>query len=184
MNEIFVAVIADPPLATETARRVRAYLCDGNSFDAWFVGEGTGDDFSLVSEDGNATIDGQLTPDSTTGTFTVTGNDALSYTADRPTGRGGLYNLYIRDDLSAFGASAGGNAIVLDVDSAAEQAAALFLLPNGETQTTSAPVLAYPTLGDVAARLIVLGGTDNHLRGATRVQESRRRKEFVSVCEV
>src|SRR4051794_6501416 len=58
MNEIFVAVIADPPMATGTAQRVRAYLCDGHSFEAWFVGEAAGDDFSLTSEDGNATIEG------------------------------------------------------------------------------------------------------------------------------
>lgn len=182
MDEIFVAVIAETPAAAATARRVRAYLCDGHSFDAWFVGEIDGDDFDLTSEDGTATIAGQLTADAANGTFTVADGEAVPFAADRAAGRGGLYNLYIRDDLSAFGASHSGSAVVLTID--ADQGTALFLLPNADTQAITAPVIAYPTLGDVAARLIVLDGTDNHLRGATRVTESRKRKDFVFVCEV
>lgn len=177
LDEIFVAIVADAPAPGMAERRVRAYLCDGRSIDEWFTGEVAGDGFALTSEDDDAELMAELTADGVEGTFTLAGGEAIPFQAGRPTGRGGLYNVYIRDDRSAFGASAGGNAFAMEIVD--DQAESLFLLANGETEAMAAPVITYPTAGDVAVRLIVLDGEEQHMRGSTRSKDD---KGFFLVC--
>jgi len=177
-DEIFVAIVADAPLAGAMERRVRAYLCDGRSIDEWFVGEVAGNNVSLSSEDGDAEIEAEMTADGVTGTLSLAGGEPLAFAADRPTGRGGLYNMYIRDDGSAFGASAGGNAFFMDV--VGDQAEGLFLFPDGTTEEAAAPVITYPEVNQVAVRLIVLDDATSHMRGSSRSNDGK--KDFWLVC--
>jgi hypothetical protein len=177
-DEIFVAIVADAPAPRAAQRRVRAYLCDGRSIDEWFVGEVDGNSATLSSEDDDAEFAAEMTADGVTGTFALAGGEPLAFTADRPTGRGGLYNVYIREDLSAFGASAGGNAYFTEI--ADDQARGVFLLANGTTEEAVAPVIMYPQVGEVAVRLIVLDDATSHMRGSTRSKDDK--KDFWLVC--
>ena len=177
-DEIFVAIVADAPSTGATQRRVRAYLCDGRSIDEWFVGEVAGNNVALSSEDGDAEIEAEMTADGVTGTITLASGEPMAFTADQPTGRGGLYNVYIREDLSAFGASAGGNAYFTEI--ADDQARGLFLLANGTTEEAVAPVITYPQVGEVAVRLIVLDDPTSHMRGSARSNDGK--KDFWLVC--
>jgi hypothetical protein len=174
-NEIFVAVVADPP-ADAAARRVRAYICDGLDVDEWFVGEIEGDSFTLSSEDGDAELSADLTDESVTGTFTLPGEAAREFEATRPAGKGGLYIVYIREDRTAFGASARGVAYFNEI--VGDQGEGLFVLPNGETEAVTVPVIRYPPVGDVSCRLIVLDEANTHMRGGSVKKKDDGKSQF------
>jgi hypothetical protein len=175
-EEIFVAVVAEPPAVGSAARRVRAYLCDGLGIDEWFVSEIEGNSFTLTSDDGDAVISAELTNGSVTGTFALPGEAAREFEATRPTGKGGLYIVYIRADHSAFGASARGVAYFNEI--VGDLAEGLFVLPNGETEAVTAPVIRYPPVGDVECRLIVQDEADTHMRGSSLEKGSSGKPEF------
>jgi hypothetical protein len=177
LHDLFVAVVAD--LLATGARRVRAYVCDGHGLDVWFMGEAPDAQVSLTSEEGDAALTAELATDAVGGTVTLADGTVHAFTATPPVGRGGLYTLYIRADRSAFGASASGTALFLDIRG--DQATSLFAFPDGTTDVTTAPVLAYPEEGEVGARLIALDAADSHLRGTTRRKGST--KSPVLVCE-
>ena len=100
--DAFVALVADLPEGEGDERQVRAYLCDGQTVSDWFWGSVDGNDLSLSSDNG-AQLEGQLTPDTATGTITDPNGDPVPFEASLATGIAGLYNV----DLSSNGALSG-----------------------------------------------------------------------------
>ena len=98
----FVAVVVAE--AQEGAREVRAYLCDGESINEWFTGTAEGNDLDLTSE-GEARLEGSLTPEAATGTITLEDGASFDFTADLATGIAGLYNVNLLPDGQVTGTS-------------------------------------------------------------------------------
>lgn len=100
----FVALVADEPQDGEEAREVRAYLCDGLTINEWFRGSVTGDDLDL-SSDNEVRLEGQLTGDAATGTFTPPNGNSVPFEASPATGIAGLYNVTLSPEGTLSGTS-------------------------------------------------------------------------------
>ena len=100
----FVALVADVPEGDGDEREVKAYLCDGQTVSDWFWGSVVGNDLSLSSDSG-AQMEGQLTPDTASGTITDPNGDSVSFDAPLATGIAGLYNVSVSSDGTLSGTS-------------------------------------------------------------------------------
>jgi hypothetical protein len=91
-KDAFVALVSEKPKEGEEKREVRAYLCDGQKINEWFVGQARTNKLKLSSE-GGARLDARLTDAAATGTITLpNGNGkALSFEAPPATGVEGFY---------------------------------------------------------------------------------------------
>ena len=105
-EDAFVAIVAaSPEEEGEDEREVRAYLCDGREVTEWFTGTATGNELDLSSE-GGARLEGNLTPEASTGTITLEdGERSFDFTAELATGVAGLYNVTISDEGRVRGTS-------------------------------------------------------------------------------
>jgi hypothetical protein len=162
-DEIFVAVLIDSPIAPSTARRVRAYLCDGRQITEWYVGETVTDDVTLDSDDGDARIELALSSERVSGSFQLSDGNGYEFSATRPTGRGGLFRIFLTEDLVGFGASERGTLLNYRIEDGV--ATGMFVFADGRTDEFSVPTTDLET-GHF--RLLVLDSDDsNHLRGSS-----------------
>ena len=113
-----VAVIAGEPAQGESSREVRALIygdtdnpvdTDGKTtaISEWFVGSAAGNDLDLSSE-GGAQFQGELTPESATGTITLPDGTSVPFDAAPATGAAGYYDVTIAPDDQVTGTSASG----------------------------------------------------------------------------
>jgi transposase-like protein len=108
-TEAFVAVVAEPAGDKQQSRReVQIYLADGRRLSEWFVGSISDNSFVAKSDDGDAEAKGKLSPDSVAGTVELPDGKTARFTASRPAGAAGLYDLSISRRGKLTGASAGG----------------------------------------------------------------------------
>lgn len=90
--DTFVALVAEEPQEGGDTREVRAYLCDDESINEWFVGSASGDELQLTSESGVQLL-ARLTGESSTGTVTLTDGRSFPFEALPATGIPGLYDV-------------------------------------------------------------------------------------------
>ncbi len=108
--DALVAVVAASPQEAEGGedqREVRAYLCDGNEINEWFTGTATENDLDL-SSDGGSRLEGNLTPDTASGTITLSDGRSLPFAAELASGVAGLYDVTVSDDGLLHGSSESG----------------------------------------------------------------------------
>jgi hypothetical protein len=104
-EDALVAIVAASPDEAEGQERdVRAYLCDGKRVSEWFTGKADGNELNLLSE-GGARLEGNLSPEVSTGTITLKDDRTLTYTADLATGIAGLYNVTVSNEGRVRGTS-------------------------------------------------------------------------------
>jgi hypothetical protein len=104
-EDAFVAIVAASPDEEEGQERdVRAYLCDGKRISEWFTGRADANELNLISE-GGARLEGNLSPEASTGTITLKDDRTITYTADLATGIAGLYNVKVSDEGRVRGTS-------------------------------------------------------------------------------
>jgi hypothetical protein len=102
--DAFVAIVAASPEEEGQERDVRAYLCDGKRVTEWFTGMAEGNELDLSSE-GGARLEGNLTPETSTGTITLDGGESFTFTADLARGVAGLYNVTVSEEGQLRGIS-------------------------------------------------------------------------------
>lgn len=90
---------------------VTAYVCDGQSVATWFKGKANGDgSIDLTSADGSK-LQGTLSGDTFSGSFTPAGGAAQAYTASKASGDAGLYRL---EETADGGTVVGGWVVLAD----------------------------------------------------------------------
>jgi hypothetical protein len=103
----YVAVVAAGPQDAEGGgdeREVRAYLCDGNEINEWFMGTAAENQLDLSSDRGSL-LEGNLAPDTSTGQITLSDGRAFPFAAELAEGVAGLYDVTISDDGLLHGSS-------------------------------------------------------------------------------
>jgi hypothetical protein len=103
-----VAVVAAPAKEGQQQRDVNVYVCDGDGINEWLPGSVTGENFKLVSDDGDAEVTGKLTRSGVTGTVELPNGKSLDFQAKPATGPGGLYAITVRPDGRMTGTSSTG----------------------------------------------------------------------------
>lgn len=170
--DALVAVVAAGPQEAEGGedeREVRAYLCDGNEINEWFTGTATENDLDL-SSDGGSRLEGNLTPDTSTGQITLSDGRTFPFAAELATGVAGLYDVTVTDDGLVHGSSETGGRLEGQVakepnEEGSYPVTGTFTASNGQTQEIEAFALdAEPAVG----RWVVLN--DGQVRGGKRSQ--------------
>ena len=104
----YLALVVSSPQQASTSPQVRAYLCDGESINAWLTGnEEPANTLDLSSDDG-ANLKGELSPNEATGTLTLADGRALAFSIPQATGIEGLYDMTLNSDGQMSGTSEGG----------------------------------------------------------------------------
>jgi hypothetical protein len=161
----FVAVVAAPPAAGEEEREVEVLVVDGSSVSEWFSGPISDNAFVAESEDGDAEARGKLTAETVTGTVELSDGTRVRYSAGRPAGAAGLYDLSISRRGKLTGASAGGLGLRGTIK--LPEGTGTLRLADGrrlKLNISEAPATDLAHLGAGQVRLIVL--PDGQLSGA------------------
>ena len=161
----FVGIVVSP-VGEGSDRTVDAFVCDGEAVCEWFSGSAADNEFTIDSDDGDATVTGTLSGDGVKGTIELGGGSELTYKTEPAAAVTGVYELKVADDGDLRGASATGVALKGE-SSLPEPGPGTLELADGEqleleisANTDSDPVGLKP--GQV--RLIIL--PDGELRGA------------------
>lgn len=167
----FIAVVAAPAAAGEDEREVELFVVDGSSVSEWFSGPISDNAFVAKSDDGDGEASGKLTAETVTGTVELSDGKKARYTAGRPAGAAGFYDLSFTPAGKLKGASAAGLGVTGRIN-----------LPNGtgtlkladgrrlKFTISEAPAADLARLGAGQVRLIVL--PDGELRGAGKSRPS------------
>ena len=170
-EDAFVAIVAaSPEEEGEDEPEVRAYLCDGRDVTEWFTGTASGNELDLSSESG-ARLQGNLTPEASTGTITLEdGERFFDFAAELATGVAGLYNATVSDEGQVRGISETGGEIEGQVadepqaEGGGYPVSGTITSPDGETQDFEA--FASSDEAGEEFRWIVL--EDGEVKGASK----------------
>jgi len=165
----YLALVVSSPQQASTSPQVRAYLCDGESINAWLTGnEEPANTLDLSSDDG-ANLKGELSPNEATGTLTLADGRALAFSIPQAIGTEGLYNMTLNPDGQMSGTSEGGGNTLEGRLGDRQQEDGRYLLSgtitsaDGETQDFQA--LATPdTTGEIRG-IFVGNGADGRFIG-------------------
>jgi hypothetical protein len=104
----FVAVLASPATEGQKRRDVELFVVDGERVSAWFSGQISNNAFVAKAGDGDAEARGKLSEESATGSVELPGGKRVRYSAGRPAGAAGFYDLNVTPAGKLKGASAAG----------------------------------------------------------------------------
>jgi hypothetical protein len=107
-GDAFVSVVAAPAAAGQEERDVELFVVDGSRISEWFSGSISDNAFVAKSDDGDAEARGKLSAKMVTGTVELPDGKTVRYTARRPGGAAGLYNLSVNPAGKLKGTSAAG----------------------------------------------------------------------------
>lgn len=173
-EDAFVAIVAaNPDEEGGQERDVRAYLCDGERVSERFTGTADGNELNLISE-GGAQLEGNFSPEASTGTITLKDDRTITYTADLATGIAGLYNVTVSDGGRVRGTSETGGLLEGQIgeeplEEPLEKEGAYLIIgtitsPDGQTLDLRALSASGPTENEY--RYVVL--EDGQIRGARK----------------
>jgi transposase-like protein len=171
-TEAFVAVVAEPAGDNQQNRRqVQVYVADGDSLSEWFSGSISDNSFAAPFDDGDGEVKGKLSRDSVAGTVELPDGETARYTANRPGGAAGLYDLSVSRRGKLTGASAGGLGLRGTIK--LPEGTGTLRLADGrrlKLNISEAPATDLAHLGAGEARLIVLA--NGEIRGAGKSRAS------------
>ncbi|HEX2097500.1 MAG TPA: hypothetical protein VHF46_00380 [Rubrobacteraceae bacterium] len=131
--DAFLALVAEGPQEGGDTRGIRAYLCDGKTFDVneWFQGSASGDELGLFSEKG-AQLEGRLSPQCATGAVTLPDGARLDFEAHPATGITGYYPVSVTSDGRVSGTTWGGAQVEGSISGGGEISGTITSADGGE----------------------------------------------------
>jgi hypothetical protein len=165
-TKAFIAVVAAPAEENEDKRGVQVFISDGRRLSEWFSDTIQANSFAAESADSDAEARGDLSEDSVAGSVELADGKTVEYTARRPAGAAGLYDVTISRAGELSGASAAGLGVTGEV-TLRKQGSGMLKLADGERikfDVTRGPAGDLIRLRAGQVRLIVLPGGE--LRGA------------------